>query len=373
MSEAVLLIIDDDPVARQTLTALLNASDYRLEEAASGPEGIRKASLLHPEVILLDIMMPGMDGYEVCRRLRQDPELAEVPIIMITALDDRASRLTGLEAGADDFLAKPFDSLELETRLRTLKRVARYRHLLEERARLEEMYRQIETQNTELRRLSEEILMAQENERRRLAVELHDEIGQLLTGLKLLLDRCDDAPSDWHAIRAQAREITLELLQQVRALSLDLRPTILDDFGLLAALDWLFKRLEQQASLKINHNIAPLDERRFPKAVEIAAFRLIQEALTNIARHANVNEATVSLDIEPDRLRIVILDSGAGFNPQKIPTGHSTGLSAMSERVRLAGGTFHIQSAPGEGTLITAEFPLDRGEAHEDDHHPAGR
>ncbi len=372
MSEAILLIIDDDPVASQTLTALLNISDYRIEEAASGPEGIRKAALLHPEVILLDVMMPGMDGYEVCRHLRQDPELAEVPIIMITALDDRASRLSGLEAGADDFLSKPFDSLELETRLRTLKRVARYRHLLEERARLEEMYRRIEAQNAELQRLSEEILLTQENERRRLAAELHDEIGQLLTGLKLLLDRCDEAPSDWQAIRAQARETTLELLQRVRALSLDLRPTVLDDFGLLAALDWLFKRFEQQASLKINHNIAPLDERRFPKTIETAAFRLIQEALTNVTRHAGVNEATVRLDIEPDRLRIVILDSGVGFDPKKVAAGHSTGLSAMSERVRMAGGAFHLQSAPGEGTLITAEFPLDRGEAHEDDHHPAG-
>lgn len=368
MSEAILLVVDDDPVARQTLTALLNISEYRIEEAASGPEGIRKAARLHPEVILLDVMMPGMDGYEVCRRLRQDPELAEVPILMITALDDRDSRLRGLEAGADDFISKPFDSLELETRLRTLKRVARYRHLLEERARLEEMYRQIETQNAELRRLSEEILLAQENERRQLAIELHDEIGQLLTGLKLLLDRYNDAaPSDLQAIRAQAREITLELFQRVRNLSLDLRPTVLDDFGLFAALHWLFKRFEEQASLKINHNISTLDERRFPKAVETAAFRLIQEALTNIARHAGVNAATVNLDIRPEQLKITVLDAGAGFDPQQIVAGRSTGLSAMRERVRLAGGTFHLQSAPGKGTLITAEFPLSRGESHDDD------
>ncbi|MEZ0395987.1 MAG: response regulator [Anaerolineales bacterium] len=363
MSEPVLLLIDDDPVARQTLTALLVGAGYRIEEAGSGREGLRKASLLHPEVILLDIMMPGMDGYEVCRRLRNDPELAEVPIIMITALDDRESRLRGLEAGADDFLSKPFDSLELETRLRSLQRVARYRHLLEERARLAEMYRQIEAQNAELRRLSEEVLMAQENERRRVAIELHDEIGQLLTGLKLLLDQQHDAALPaLQAVCAQARQTTLDLLRRVRDLSLDLRPTLLDDFGLLTALDWLFKRFEQQASLKISHNLNPLDERRFPRPVETAAFRIVQEALTNIARHAGVGEATVTLTVESDRLEIAILDAGAGFDPEQIAAGRSTGLSAMRERARLAGGTLQLQSAPGEGTLITAVFPLGGGE-----------
>jgi signal transduction histidine kinase len=363
MDESTLLIIDDDPVARQTLTALLGDCGYRLEEAASGPEGIRKASFLRPEVILLDVMMPGMDGYEVCRRLRNDPALAEVPVIMVTALDDRASRLKGLEAGADDFLSKPFDSLELEIRLRTLKQVARYRHLLEERARLAETYRQLEEQNAELKRLSEGVLMAQENERRALAMELHDEIGQLLTGLKLLLENQHDASLPvLQAICAQALEITTDLLYRVRELSLHLRPTVLDDFGLLTALDWLFKRFGQQTSLRVRHNIDPLDERRFPKAVETAAFRLVQEALTNIARHAGVQEAAVTLNIEPERLEVTVLDSGVGFDPQQAAASHSTGISGMRERVRLAGGQFHLRSAPGEGTLIVAEFPLGGGE-----------
>ncbi len=362
MSEPILLVIDDDPVARQALTALLSASGYSIEEAASGPEGIRKAALLHPEVILLDVMMPGLDGYEVCRRLRDDPALAETPIIMITALDDRESRLRGLEAGADDFLSKPFDSAELEIRLRTLKKVARYRHLLEERARLAEAYRQLEAQNAELKRLSEEVLLVQENERRRLAMELHDEVGQMLTGLKLLLENRENAdPPALQALCGRALEITTDLLARVRELSLDLRPTVLDDFGLLAALDWLFKRFEQQTALRVSHNIDPFDERRFPKAIETAVFRLIQEALTNIVRHAGVQEATVTLNIEPDRLEVTILDSGAGFDPGQISPARSTGLSAMRERVRLAGGDFHLQSAPGEGTLISARFPLPEG------------
>ena len=112
--------------------------------AASGVEGLALATALKPDAVLLDVMMPGMDGFEVCRRLRADDNLEQVAIIMITALDDRASRLDGLRAGADEFLSKPFDSVELKTRLQTIARLGRYRRLLAERTRVEWMVEQSE-------------------------------------------------------------------------------------------------------------------------------------------------------------------------------------------------------------------------------------
>lgn len=138
------LIIDDEPIARESLEALLLGENYELYFAGSGVEGLRKASALRPDAILLDVMMPGMDGFEVCQRLRSDPELEQVAIIMITALDDRSSRLAGLRAGADEFLSKPFDSVELKTRLQTIARLGRYRRLLAERTRLEWLVEQSE-------------------------------------------------------------------------------------------------------------------------------------------------------------------------------------------------------------------------------------
>jgi CheY-like chemotaxis protein len=134
---ATILIVDDTPAGRETLRALLALPDYRLELAASGPEALAQAALSMPDLILLDVMMPGMDGFEVCRRLRADPQLAEVPVIMVTALDDRESRLAGIEAGADDFVSKPFDRAELRARVRTITRLNRYRKLLSERAQFE--------------------------------------------------------------------------------------------------------------------------------------------------------------------------------------------------------------------------------------------
>lgn len=131
------LIVDDDPGARDTLEALLWREDYQITFASSGQEALEKAQEVIPSVILLDVMMPEMDGFEVCQRLRTLPVVAEVPIIMLTALDDRDSRLQGIQAGADDFLSKPFDREELRTRIRTILRLNRYRRLHQERAKFE--------------------------------------------------------------------------------------------------------------------------------------------------------------------------------------------------------------------------------------------
>jgi PAS domain S-box-containing protein len=136
---STILIVDDNVSVHETLAALLADQNYYLVFAASGSEGLRAAAALKPDAILLDVMMPDMDGFEVCQRLRNDPELAQIPVIMITVLDDRASRLQGLAAGADEFLAKPFDRIELLIRLATITRLSRYRLLLEERTQLAQM------------------------------------------------------------------------------------------------------------------------------------------------------------------------------------------------------------------------------------------
>jgi two-component system, cell cycle response regulator len=131
------LIADDEPLGQETLAALLSPLGYQLIFAGNGAEALRLAIATPPDLILLDVMMPGMDGYEVCRRLRANALLADVPVIMLTALDDRDSRLRGIDAGADDFISKPYDRVELRARVRTITRLNRYRRLLSERAKFE--------------------------------------------------------------------------------------------------------------------------------------------------------------------------------------------------------------------------------------------
>lgn len=138
-----ILIIDDNPIVRETLESLLASLDASVLMAEDGVSGLALAQESRPDVILLDVMMPGMDGFEVCQRVRATPGLAEVPVVMITALDDRESRLKGLRAGADDFLAKPFDGIELLARIQTITRLNRYRHLVEQRNQLQALHNEL--------------------------------------------------------------------------------------------------------------------------------------------------------------------------------------------------------------------------------------
>jgi len=134
---STVLIADDEPLGQETLAALLSPLGCHLILASDGAETLRLAIATPPDLILLDVMMPGMDGFDVCRRLREYAPLADVPVIMLTALDDRESRLRGLEAGADDFVSKPYDRVELRARVRTITRLNRYRRLVSERTKFE--------------------------------------------------------------------------------------------------------------------------------------------------------------------------------------------------------------------------------------------
>ena len=140
---SMVLIVDDEYIGRETLQSILEGEGYELEMAENGFQALEKAKKLLPDVILLDVMMPGMTGFEVCQRIRSDPQIAEIPIIILTALDDRESLLNALKAGADDFISKPFDRFELRARLLGITRLNRYQKLIQERAKLREANAQL--------------------------------------------------------------------------------------------------------------------------------------------------------------------------------------------------------------------------------------
>jgi putative two-component system response regulator len=140
---STILIVDDDTAGQLTLESILDGQGYDLEFAENGVQALEKLSRLLPDLILLDVMMPGMDGFEVCRRIRSTPSIAEIPIIMLTALDDKKSLMIGLEAGADDYLTKPYDRYELLARLMGITRLNRYRKLVDERTNTEETHAQL--------------------------------------------------------------------------------------------------------------------------------------------------------------------------------------------------------------------------------------
>ena len=210
-----------------------------------------------------------------------------------------------------------------------------------------------------LQAVSSRLLEVQEAERRHLARELHDEVGQVLTGLRLLLKLNGDASIDTIKGRFyQARSIVDDLFGTVRRLSFDLRPADLDQFGLLPALLALFERYTSQTGILVDFKHRDVD-RRFESKVETAAYRVVQQALTNTAQHAGVAGVTVRLWAEANKLHLQVEDRGRGFDPEIVmKVTRSSGLFGMSERTSLVGGRMTIDSTPGEGTTITAELPL---------------
>ena len=210
----------------------------------------------------------------------------------------------------------------------------------------------------QLQALSQRLLDVQETERRTIARELHDHIGQLLTGLKLTLEM--SAPVMVEGAKENlehARRLVHDLMARMRNLSLDLRPTMLDDLGVLPALLWHVERFTAQTSVQVDFKHAGLAGRRFGPAVETAAFRIVQEALTNVARHAGVKHVTVRSWSDHETLHVLVEDQGTGFEPQRLPAA-SHGLTGMRERASALGGQLTIDSAPGVGTCILAALPL---------------
>ncbi|MCA1664332.1 MAG: sensor histidine kinase [Myxococcales bacterium] len=211
-------------------------------------------------------------------------------------------------------------------------------------------YRSLDRTDGERMRLAAVLL--EEAERRHIAKELHDEVGQSLTALKLRLQVAEASEQV-----VQARSLVDELLTRVSNLSLDLRPAMLDDLGLLPALVWLFERYTAQTTVKVEFAHSGLDGRMSP-IVETAAFRIVQEALTNVARHAGVPQVSVRVWRDGKSLSVQIADGGKGFDvAAAVAAGKSSGLSGMRERASALGGKMDIEST-NEGTRLTAELPL---------------
>ena len=343
---SIVLIVDDDMTARETLIAMLEGEGYDLQVAKDGLQALQRLEQLQPDLILLDVMMPGMDGYEVCRRIRSTPERAEVPIILLTALDDRTSLVRGIESGADDFLSKPADRRELIARVRTITRLNRYRTLVEQRENI--------------RHMAEHTVAAQEEERQRISRELHDDLGQALTTHLLALRNLQQdlsLPTETLFDRLQSLyDQSYEMLVKIRSLARDLRPPVLDTLGLKVAMQTYCAEFTRRTHLPVLfESDSSLSE--LPDVYNITLYRVLQEALTNIIKHAQASQVWVDLSVEDDIVNLTVQDNGVGFS-EETSQSNGIGLTGLQERITLAGGTLNINSTPKHGTILSAQFAL---------------
>jgi signal transduction histidine kinase len=222
----------------------------------------------------------------------------------------------------------------------------------------EEQAKAMEAQ-ADLRRLSASLLESQEQERQALSRELHDQIGQALTAIKIDLSRAeqvlDPKFTNIHERLTRARWVTEETLEKVRSMSMLLRPSMLDDIGLSAALGWYVKRFSQNTGIRVSLNDEESVE-GLPAAHKSSLYRIVQEALTNCARHAEARNVQVRLGLEEGICRMTIEDDGKGFEIGGRPRG--LGLLGIQERVDEMGGTLEVVSAPGQGATVVVTVPL---------------
>ena len=397
---AHILVVDDEPASRELLAALLGYHGHSVVAARDGMEGLALGLAEQPDLIITDILMPELDGYALATRVRADPALAHFRIMFYTAIDLGAEvRQLAAASGITHILTKPaepetilavvhaalnsapaaalrpptsnLDHAYLRQLTSTLHRnvetltaeiQARARAEARLRAELAERKRDemaLRASSQQLQDLSRRLVAIQEAERRHLARELHDEIGQMLTGLNLLLET-GRAFSD-RALVARLREaqaVVTDLTARVRTLSLDLRPSMLDDLGLLPALIWHFERYTAQTQVHVAFKHRGLDQSLDP-LLATAAYRVVQEALTNVARYAQVAEVSVAVWIKHPRLVVSIEDQGRGFDLEAaLAARQSSGLAGMHERVVLLGGQIMIDTMPGQGTRVLVELPL---------------
>ena len=360
------LLVEQSALTRRAIGEFITTHAPQIELTGSpAPTDFEQllAGGFEADAVLIGPTPGEASGLDTLRRLRS--HRAGLPAVVLAARGDGETAVAAFKLGAQDYiLQKPDYLADLVFSLNNILRRADTERSNEQLTReLETLNRsleaQVRTRTGELQALSMRLLRVQEDERRTIARDLHDHLGQLLTGLRFQLEAAHQAaPPELQGPLKESLGASDQIIRYLREMTQQLRPRVLDDLGLAPALEWHLSLFQRQTGITVALDVS-LPPQRLPGELETAVFRIVQEALTNVARHAGTTSANVTLTHGGNQLIVEITDRGRGFDVDAVQARRdSLGLTGLCERVILAGGRPEIFSRVGQGTRIHATFPL---------------
>jgi signal transduction histidine kinase len=370
-----ILIVDDEPANVLVLERLLDRAGFHDVRSTTDPTEVENLyAEFDPDLILLDLRMPVLDGFEVMQRLsRLIGSDDYVPILVLTADVTQESKHQALANGAKDFVTKPFDHPEVLARVRNLldtrflhAQLKRYNELLERKVeerthKLIESLEELEKADAERRNLMARLVAAQEEERQRIAADIHDDSVQVMTaaGIRLQILKLQLPETENVDALGDAEDAVNLAIARLRHLLFELRPPALDREGLAAALRLYLEQIKEEAGFDY-----ALEDRLSAEPsvdVRVILYRIAQEAMANVRKHARARNVDLLLEDSDQGILVRIRDDGVGFSPEEAaqPRPGHLGFSAMRERAQMAGGWCKTESAPGAGTVVEFWVPMD--------------
>jgi signal transduction histidine kinase len=377
------LLVNDDAASLMALATLLGERDgYEVITARSGEEALRHVLKHDFAVILLDVSMPNMDGFEAAEAIHSHPRSASIPIIFVTAhYADEMHRLKGYQRGAVDYLFTPIIPQILRTKVAVFVELAKKNlQLQHQKQDLELLNRELQEQRKQdlehinERRLAEEALRQsqeelrqlasyqeriKEDERKRIAREIHDELGQNLLALRIDIAMLHARTGATHPKLNKKVHAVLDhidsTMKAMRAIINNLRPTVLD-LGLNAAIEWQVKEFQRRTGIACELQM-PEQELEMDDGRATALFRVLQESLNNVFRHARATRARIEVYSKDGRLVMKVADNGVGIFPGCRRKANSFGLVGIKERISTLGGDLFIETAQDAGTTLTVSIP----------------
>ena len=345
-----ILLVDDQPTKLLAYEAVLGELGENLIDAHSGMEAL--AQLLKNDValVLMDVCMPGMDGFETAEMIHQHPRFENTPIVFVSGICvTEMDRLKGYRCGAVDYVPVPAPPELLRAKVKTL-------------VDLHRKTRQLEALNAKM-------TLLQEEERRRIARDLHDSVGQTIAAISMnhAVVQAESGKLSPRAVQCLQENAGMveEVSKQIRTISYLLHPPLLDEAGLEPALRCFVDGFSKRSNIAVGLEISP-NLGRLPREAEISIFRVVQECLTNVHRHSGSPTAAVRVTRQKTYVRVEIEDAGRGMSgaASKLGTStqHGVGVLGMRERLRNLGGTLEIHSS-SEGTRLTAVLPAPAGDS----------